>query len=88
MRTEADQIQISVVRLAINENEVRLHGAVAMIAPSAGQQMIEIGARQWNIGREHFDNFGQITIEHLTALARFLAFAIALEAAGVPNRPH
>lgn len=46
MRAKAHEFEAVVIRLAVDENEIRSDVAVAMIAPFAGQQVIEIPAWQ------------------------------------------
>src|SRR5207237_9109802 len=88
VRTEAHQFQIFVVRLSVDENEVRPDVAVAVILPLATKPVIEIPARQWRIGREHGQRVHQEGIELLAVPAGLLASVIALEARRIFNRPH
>lgn len=44
MRPEPHQIEVLRVRLAVDEHEVRLDVAVAMVVPLAGQGVIKVTA--------------------------------------------
>jgi len=46
MRAKAHKFEAVVVRLAVDENEIRPDVAVAVIVPFAGQRVIEIPARR------------------------------------------
>ena len=52
MRAKAHKFEAVVIRLAVDENEIRPDVAVAVIVPFAGQWVIEIPARQWRVGGE------------------------------------
>jgi hypothetical protein len=71
VRAEAHQIEVFVVRLAVNENEIGPDVAIAMIVPLAGQRMIDIAARQWRVGGKKVDDFHQQGIELLAEPAGF-----------------
>ena len=62
--------------------------AIAMIAPFAGQRVIEIPARERLIGRKQVNDLHQKLVEPLAENARFFPSVIALEAVRVFNRPH
>jgi hypothetical protein len=59
MRAKAHKFEAVVIRLAVDENEIRPDVAVAVIAPFAGQLVIEIPARQRRVGGEQVDDFYQ-----------------------------
>lgn len=88
MRTEPHKIKVRVVRFSINKDEVGPHMAVAVIAPFAGQRMIETAAWQRRVHCEHLYDRGQFSIERLATSAGFFAPVVAFEAVRVPNRPH
>ena len=50
MRAEAHKFEAIAARLAVDENEIRSDVAVAVVAPFAGQWVIEIPARQRRVG--------------------------------------
>jgi len=56
MRAKAHEFEAVVIRLAVDENEIRSDVAVAVIAPFAGQWVIEIATRQRRVGGEQVDN--------------------------------
>ena len=56
MRAEAHEFEAVVIRLAVDENEIRPDVAVAVIAPFAGQWVIEIPARQRRVGGEQVNH--------------------------------
>jgi hypothetical protein len=49
-RAKAHEFKTVVIRLAVNENEIRLDVAVAVIVPFAGKRVIDIPARQRRAG--------------------------------------
>ncbi len=59
MRAKAHKFEAVVIRLALDENEIRPDVAVAVIVPFAGQCVIEIPARQRRVGVEQVDDFHQ-----------------------------
>lgn len=88
MRTEPHQIEVRIVRLSIDENEVGPDMAVPVIAPFAGQRMIEVSARQRNVRHEQPDDLGECSIKLLAVPSRLFALVVALEAIGISNCPH
>jgi len=48
--SQAHEFEAVVIRLAVDENKIRSDVAVAVIAPFAGQWVIEIVARQRRVG--------------------------------------
>lgn len=61
---------------------------IAVIAPLAGQWMVEMAVRQRHVGRKQADDFIQFGIKALAALSGLFAFVIAFEPVRIPNRPH
>ncbi len=46
MRAKTHELEVVIIRLAVDENEIGLDMAVAMVAPFAGQRVIEIPVRE------------------------------------------
>src|SRR5260370_1244849 len=59
MRAKAHEFEAVVIRLAVDENEIRSEMAVTVIGPFAGQWVIEIPARQRRVGGEQVDGLHQ-----------------------------
>lgn len=88
VRAEANKLKAVVIRLPIDQHQVRPDVAVAAIVPLAGERMIEVAARQLPFGRQYIDGLQQQGIEGLAMRSGLLPLVIALEAVGVFNRPH
>jgi hypothetical protein len=71
MRAKAHKFEAVVIRLAVDENEIRPDVAVAVIAPFAGQWVIEIPVRQRRVGGEQVDYFHQYGVQLLAVPAGF-----------------
>jgi hypothetical protein len=54
MQAKAHKIEALVIRLAVDQNEIRPDVAVAVIVPFAGQWVIEIPARQRRVVASKF----------------------------------
>ena len=65
MRAEADKLKAGLVRLAVDQNEVGLDVAVAVIVPFAGERVIEIPPGQRLVLRQQRDGFQEIAVEAL-----------------------
>ncbi len=63
---ETNQIEVIIIRLPVDQNQIRFDVAVAMIRPFTGKRMIKIAMGQWCIGREVINDFHQGGIEFLT----------------------
>jgi hypothetical protein len=59
MRAQADKFEALVIRLAVDQNEIRPDVAVAVIVPFAGKWVIEIPARQRCVVGEQVDDLHQ-----------------------------
>jgi hypothetical protein len=73
MGAKAYEFEAVVIRLAVDENEVRPDVAVAIIAPFAGQRVIEIPARQRRVGGEQVNDLHEQCVQLLavpTGLSR------------------
>ena len=88
MRTKAHKFEAVVIRLAVDENEIRPDVAVAVVVPFAGQWVIEMPARQQRVGSGQVDDLHQQGIQLLAVLAGFLSPVVTLKAGGVFNLPH
>jgi hypothetical protein len=65
VRAETNELEAVVVRLTVNENEIRLKMAIAKILPLAGERMIDLAARERLIGCQHIDDLHEQRIEPL-----------------------
>jgi len=72
MRAKAHKFETFVIRLTVDENEVRPDVAVAVIVPFAGQWVIEIPVRQRCVGGEQVDDLHQLGVQLLAVPAGFL----------------
>jgi hypothetical protein len=88
VRAEPDELKSDFVRLAIDQNEVRPHVAIAMIAPFAREWVIEVATRQRLIRSQKVHPGHKEVIKALAVPPRFLSPVIPLESAGVFNSPH
>jgi hypothetical protein len=70
MRVEPDKLQ-DVVELAVDEDEVRPHVAIAEACPRAGQVVIGVSCRERCIVPESGDDFRQESADKLAIRTRF-----------------
>ena len=59
VRTQAHQIKVPIVGFAVDQYEIGLDMAVAMIGPFTKKRMINVGVGQGHIGGEQIHNFHQ-----------------------------
>jgi hypothetical protein len=88
MRAKAHKFEAVVIRLAVDENEIRPEVAVAVIVPFAGQWVIEVSSRQRRVGGEQVDHLHQQGVQLLAVPAGFFSPVVTLKAGGVFNFPH
>lgn len=87
MRTEADQAE-NIFRLGVDQHQVGLDVAIAMIAPVAGERMILITGRKRFIQCQNLNNSAQISLHRPTMATLQFSLEIAPELAGLLNLPH
>lgn len=63
MGAEPHQLQGIRIGPAIDQHQVRLDVAIAMIPPIAGQSVIAVSLREWLVGREQSDDCVQLLAE-------------------------
>jgi len=63
--SQGAQFEAVIIRLAVDEKEIRPDVAVAVVAPFAGQWVIEIPARQRRVGGEQVDDLHQQGVQLL-----------------------
>jgi hypothetical protein len=63
MRTEAHKIKMVVVRLSVDQNQIRFDVAIPMIGPFTRERMIEITMWQRFINHKQFENCFQVGIK-------------------------
>ena len=73
MRTETDKLKAGVVRLAVDQDQIRPDVAIAVIGPLAAERVIEIPPRQRLVLRQRTDGFEQIGIEAFAVSSGFFA---------------
>jgi hypothetical protein len=56
MRATAHKFEAILIRLAVEENEIRPDVTITVILPFAGQWVIEIPGRQRSVGGEQIDD--------------------------------
>ena len=88
MRAEPDKFNRPIIRLAVDQDEVRPDVAIPAIAPLASKRVIKVSPWQILIVRQNRDGFEEMSIKLSAVPPRFLAFVIATEAARVSNTPH
>ena len=88
MRAETDELQYSVIRFAINQHQVRLDVAVPVILPIAVQRVVAVFLGQRLVVRQVGHDGDEITRQRLPMRAFGFALVVALELAGLFNRPH
>ena len=59
MRSETNQAE-NIFRLGVDQHQVRLDVAIAMIAPVAGKWMVLIAGRQWFIQSQNAKDCAQV----------------------------
>ncbi len=79
MRAEADKLKAGFIRLAVDQDEVGLDVAVAVIVPFAGKRVIEIPPGQRLVLRQQCHSFQESGVEALAVPSRFFLFVIAPE---------
>jgi len=57
VRAESDKLKAFIVRLAVDQDEVRPDVAISVIAPLTTERVIEVSARQRLIVRQRVDGF-------------------------------
>lgn len=65
MRAEANQIKVLIIGFAVNQDEVGLYMAVAMIGPFTKKRMVNVAAGQGPINGEQIHNLHQGGINDL-----------------------
>ena len=88
MRAEADEFEASLVRLALDQNQVGSDVTVAVITPFTTERMIEITSGQLLILRQYIHCLVQLGIELPAVSPRLLPPVAAPKSAGVSNSPH
>ena len=88
VRTYPNQLQRFVVGLAVNQHQIGLHMAIAVVLLVAGQCVITVASFQWRIGRKCSQNFCEVSGQTVAMLAFALPLPIAPELPELFNRPH
>jgi hypothetical protein len=65
VRAEAHQLQAQLIRLAVNEHEIRPDVAVPVVVPLSSQRVIETPARQRSVGGEEVHDLQQRRVQSL-----------------------
>ncbi len=88
MRTEANQLERFVVRLAVNQHEIRLHMTIAMVFPVAGQCVVVVARFERLVGGQELDYHIKFVYDDLTMSALQFPLQVAFELTGRISRPH
>ena len=88
MGTDADEAQSVGIGFMVDQHQVRLHVAIPVICPVAGERMVAVSRFQRPIIGEGDQDRHQITIESRSVAAPGHTFVVAFELAGTLNRPH
>jgi len=83
VRAKAHKFEALVIRLAVDQNEIRPDVAVAVIVPFAGQWVIEIAARQRRVAGEQVHDLHQQCVQLIARATGFFSPVVALKAGGV-----
>jgi hypothetical protein len=87
VRAKANQIEVFIIRFALDQNQIKLDMAVSMIRPFAWKWMIEMAAGQRDIWGKQIYDFHQGGIKRLAVPPWFFPFVIALESTSFPLLP-
>ena len=88
MGTEPDEAQSVRIGFMVDQHQVRLHVAITVVLPVAGERMVAVSRFQRAIIGEGDEDRHQITVERWPVAAPGHTFVVAFELAGPLNRPH
>ena len=88
MRAEANEPQSVVIGFLVDQHQVGLYVAIAVIFPVARKRMVAASRLQRLIIREGDQDREQIAVERCPVAAPGHTFVVAFELAGPLNRPH
>lgn len=88
MRAEADELQHGVIRLAVNQDQVRLDMTVSVVLPLAAQCVVAVLLGQWLVVGQRLDQADELALQRQPVRAFGFAFQIVPELTGLLNRPH
>ena len=85
---ERHEIEMSGVRLAIDQDQVGPDMTVPVVLPGPRQGMVEMAPSRRPVGRKVGDDVSELRVEGFGEPALLLAFVVSFEGGGPPNRPH
>ena len=88
MRTETHQIDRNIVGEAIDQHQVGLDMAVAVIFPVPGQGVVVMSLLQGLVGHQLRDHLDKVGIEGFPMSPLLFTLVVSLELTGAANRPH
>lgn len=88
VRTETDELQNAVIRLSVDQNQIRLDVAIPVVLPVSTERMIVVLLGQNLIMGQGRDDGDEITLQRLPVRSLGFALVVALELARVFNPPH
>ena len=88
MRAEADKLERVSVWLAINQHEIRLHMAIAMVFPVTGQRVVAVARFEGSFGGQELYYHIEFIYDDLTMPALQFPLQVAFELTGRISRPH
>ena len=75
------------IDLVVNQHEVRLDMAVAVVHPITGAPMVAAALRKRLVGHQQVEDVPQLGLDRLAILSLLLAFVIGLEGGAAVNLP-
>ena len=88
MRADSDELQRALVRLAVDDDQIRLEMAISESLQVAGERVVLVLHRKLRVGREK-GNEVQKKLGDVSVIGRSDHLAVfPLEGSGSPNRPH
>ena len=88
MGAQPDELQSLVVRLAVNQNQIGLYMAVAMIFPFAAERMVAMACFQCFILHQRTQHSHHFLRESAGMTPFHFTLVVSFELAGAFNRPH
>ena len=88
MRAKPHQLQRRFIWFAVDQHQIGLYVAIAVVFPFAGQRVIAETWLQRRVRCQCTDKGDEIALQCLAVLTFALALQVFLELAGLLNRPH
>ncbi len=88
MRSQSHELERVVVGLAIDQDEIGLHMAIAMVFPVAGEGVVAPSSGHGSVKSQFSKQLRQFCRKSFAMRSFELALVVTLEFAGPLNRPH